>query len=670
MTECRTQFLVLVDVPLPPGEGLFSYLSQEPLLVGEKVTVPLGAKNRPVAGFVLGESSYAGDLKEILSHSREIYFDQVRAALLLWIWDNFFTSARSLLRSLLVSLVLQSLAKVRLSLSESDYLNLLQTLSKQKGYTELLTNLYQRGGCLPLIELSKRNLLGRALEKNWVRLERHPLRAATFSHAVLDAQLYWAPWNKQVNFFVDELHKGTEENQQSLLLVPEKSLISPLENLLKSKGINPLRFSADISLQEKVMVVEKTQEQKDLVLLGTWSTLLLPFAFLGRILVLHEESKRYKLNYPPYLQVVRTAESLARFSGAKLRLFSSTPSLESFMHTFSWLKLIKSPWMSTARRRIVISREGLSPFIRKAIFKASASGKKSILFLNRRGVANSIICEDCGENFPCPTCSVSMTPHREALICHYCGHSTPIPALCPRCGGVHLRPRGIGVEGLEEILVKDGLGQKIFRIDAESVPYQAELTSRLNSFRQTKGGILLATGALVGSFLPKVPILVILNLDFLLRLPDFKATERAYQLLHNLAPLAQDELILQVANSSGIDELWDGEGFYRRELGFRKETGFPPHKRLLRLLFFGKKEEETWEAARTVRSILEGTLLRDQLSGPMEAVHYRLKGFWRVEVLSRFPLGKIPGEVRELLSTFPLRGGVQLQVELEPEELL
>lgn len=639
-------------------------------MVGERVTVPLGVKNRYVSGYVLGEDSYAGELKEVISRSGEIFFDRVRAALALWIWENFYTSARSLLRSLLVPLILEALVEVRLSLNKNEYIQLLDRLSGYRGYSRLLSCLYDRGGSLPLAELPGKNLLNRVLKKGWAHLERLSLMAAEISQDTLDARLYWAPWEKQVDFLLEELRSGKGEVRQSLLIVPEKSLMATLEGYLQKKGIDLHLFSADSPMKDRLAAVKKAQGQKNLMLLGTWSALFLPFTSLGRILVLHEESKRYRLNHSPSIQVVRTAEALARLSGARLRLFSCTPSLDSFMHTFSWLKPIRIPRPFPARRRVVLAREGLSPFIRRAILKTSSAGKRTMIFLNRRGFANLIICEDCGEDFTCPICSVAMTPHREELVCHYCGHSIPIPLLCPRCGGAHLCPKGLGLEGLEEILGEDGIGQKVFRIDAGITPNQVELARKLGLFRQSRGGILLATGALIGSFLPRVSLLVILNLDFLLRLPDFKATERAYQLLHNLEPLAGEELILQVSNSYGIKELLDDEGFYRRELGFRKETSFPPHRRLLRLLFLGKKEEEIWETARSMRSALEETTLRGQLSGPLEAVHYRLRGFWRVEILSRFPLGPIPPEVRELLRNFSLRKGMQMQVELEPEELL
>jgi primosomal protein N' (replication factor Y) len=160
-----------------------------------------------------------------------------------------------------------------------------------------------------------------------------------------------------------------------------------------------------------------------------------------------------------------------------------------------------------------------------------------------------------------------------------------------------------------------------------------------------------------------------LNADQALNRPSFRATERAFQLLTNLEPLARERFFLQAGSLRGIERLLQsGPSFYRQELEARKQAAFPPHIRLLRLLFTGSEEESVWKAAQHFRQRLLDAQLPFSLTGPLAAAYPRLQGLWRVELLARFDIGPLPEEIRPLLAFHSPRGGVHLSVELDPED--
>jgi primosomal protein N' len=662
------QYLVAVDTPLPAGEGFLSYGSQQPLQIGEKVKVPIGRQDRIVYGYVLGTSSFGEQLKPVLEREKGSWFSTQQAALLCWVWQNWFSSSCSLLRCVIPGTARRYRQWVRLLDHPQAWPELLAAHEKQKGYHKLLSFLAERGGAAAWVDLPQKSLVGRAQKAGWLEVTRKCAEEPTLSAQTTAAFLCWQSWQDQLALLIEELRRIKTRGQQSLILIPETSLAPSLLESLACM-IPVMSYLGGTRTLERERVVQAAQSEENLVVLGTWTSLFLPFRNLGSIHVLHEESSAYTIEDPVQLQVVAAARKLAEISGAGLGLYSRSPSLESYQATYSGTHLmhnIKEPPI----RHWVVERAGhLARPIFSAINQRQKTTGRSLIFLNRRGTANSIICKDCGEYFPCPTCQLALTPHREALSCHYCGHQSKLPSFCPRCNGAHLQTLGIGLERVEDELRQRWPQASILRLDRETAGDQESIRAKLDDFRQNRKAILIATGILRGHLLPRVSLLVVINLDFALRLPSYRATERAYQMLGNLESLTE-EVFLQFSSRSMAARLLETEDtFYPKELGMRKEGGFPPFGRLVRVLLTGKEEETVWRLAKQLRETLP-SIDGGTISGPMEAANYLLRGSYRVEIILRLPNGPITEDLRSALSIYPPKGLQRLEVTMEPEELL
>jgi len=656
-------FKIFLDVPLLAGEGLYTYGSQEALICGEKVLVPFGRGTKTVSGYVLGEGE-PREAKPVYSRTGQKYFDEVRAGLILWIWSHYLSSSRSLLGYLSPQILEESLKKVQLNLSLGDSSQTTKDL-KSPGLRKAFSFLLERGGSAYLEEIPYRRSIASLEKKGLARGELEQLKGQEKTWEKSERCLFWGPWKEQLRFLMEKLQEALDSGKQTLVLLPENSLISPLVEILKKQGISSLEYSGDLGAREKRKVFFSSQNDPRSIILGTWVSLFLPFFRLGGIYVLHEESKVYRILSPPHFHAVKAAKALAKLSGASLVLFSRAPSLESYLDTYQDLKLIKKE-TPAIKREVVIHRgnKGLAPSVLRTVQKFSQEGKRSLIFLNRKGYANILHCEDCGEDFNCPYCSVHLTPHVEELICHYCGYRAQIPLYCPRCHGTNLKTRGVGLEKLESLL-RPLMGDSLLRVDSEVIKSRKGIEEKVRSFREIPGSVLLATSILQGHAVPPVSLVVLINLDYSLGLPYYTATERAFQLLKNLESLALEKLMVQVSSPLSLN--WLEEDFYLEELRARKEAGFPPYRRILRLLFEGAPEELVWEAARKVRGAIEQTS-EFLLTDPIPCMHYKIKGKWRVEMLMRFPNGPIPEDFRKI-PKISLPKGVQLQLQLEPEEL-
>jgi primosomal protein N' len=662
------QYLIAVDTPLPPGEGFLSYGSQQPLQIGEKVKIPIGRQDRIVQGYVLGPSSFTEQLKPVLEREEGSWFSAQQAALLCWVWQNWFSSARSLLRYVIPAAAKQIRQWVRLRDQPQAWSALLAERQKQKGYYELLSFLVERGGAAARIDLPQKGLVGKAQKAGWLEVTQKWVEQTIPTMRKAETFLCWQSWQDQLAHLTEELRRIKTGGQQCLILIPEASLASPLLETI-ARTVPVIRYLGETRAQERERVFQAAQSEPNLVVLGTWIGLFLPFRNLGSIHVLHEDSSAYTIEDSVQLQAISVARKLAELSGARLGLYSRAPSLESYRATSDGTQLLRN-FTAPPIRHWVVERDGqLARPILSAIRQRQNTTGRSLIFLNRRGTGNTIICKDCGEYFPCPTCQVALTPHRQALFCHFCGHQSELPITCPHCHGADLQTLGLGLERLEDELRHRWPQALVLRLDRETASDRESVQAKLDDFRQNRKAILIATSILRGHTLPRVSLLAVINLDFALRLPSYRATERAYQMLVNLESLTE-EVFLQFTSRSMSKRLLEEEDtFYSKELAMRKEGRFPPFGRLVRVLLTGKEEATVWRLATELRGALPATD-GATISGPMEAANYLLKGSYRVEIILRFPSGPIAEDLRSALAIYPPRGLQRLDVTMEPEELL
>ncbi|MBN1262088.1 MAG: primosomal protein N' [Anaerolineae bacterium] len=431
------------------------------------------------------------------------------------------------------------------------------------------------------------------------------------------------------------------------------------------------------------------------VLVGARSALFAPFSRLGLIVMDEEEDSSYKQNVRPFYHTRETAEELARRTGALMIMGSATPSLEAYHRALigryhllqmprrimahsrrvaDWQRYLQIPTsryhtLQDATEACTINlppvqivdmraelkagnRSIFSRPLKQAVDRALSHDEQVILFLNRRGASTHVFCRDCGWAAQCPRCDIPLTYHEraEALICHHCDYQTGMIQRCPVCQSQRVRAFGLGTEGLERYAAEQWPLARRIRWDRDVARSHAAHTSLLAQFAAGESNLLIGTQMIArGLDLPGVTVVGIISADVGLHLPDFRAAERSFQLLAQVAGrsgrgLLGGRVILQTYHPDHYviqhAAVHDYVGFSRRELAFRKAAGYPPFVRMARLEFQDPNAHRAKEEAEALAATLRAALVREALApedliGPAPAFFSRIRGRYRWHILLR-----------------------------------
>ena len=329
-------------------------------------------------------------------------------------------------------------------------------------------------------------------------------------------------------------------------------------------------------------------------------------------------------------------------------------------------------------------RSMYSRSLQRALAEVADRGEKAVLFLNRRGFASFLLCRECGFVPHCASCSVSLTYHERSarLQCHHCGAAHVVPATCPRCGSAYLRKFGAGTERAEAELRQMLPDLPIVRMDADTTSRKGGHETALVAFERHASAVLLGTQMIAkGLDYPEVTLVGVLNADTSMHVPDFRAAERTYQLLEQVAGRAgrgpkggrvivqtywpDHPAVLAVASGSG-DTLYEHEGAERAALGF------PPYARLVNIVLSGTNASEVEAAARSVGAALTADLGPPaSVVGPSPAPIARLKGQWRWHVVVKSPgPDSIARTVGAAVARVRLPASVTLITDVDPVGML
>jgi primosomal protein N' (replication factor Y) len=329
-----------------------------------------------------------------------------------------------------------------------------------------------------------------------------------------------------------------------------------------------------------------------------------------------------------------------------------------------------------------------SPQLREAILQRLERGEQVILFLNRRGYATALQCPKCGFVAQCPNCSVAFTYHRagQRLLCHICGESRTVPAACPnpRCGDPAIRYAGMGTQRVEEALLRLFPTARVQRMDSDILQRKEEYRRILGEFRAGKIDILVGTQMIAkGLHFPNVTLVGIVHADLTLHQPDFRAAERTFQLLTQVAGRAgrgdiEGEVIVQSFTpyhpAIQYARRHDFEGFYEQEIEFRSQLRYPPFTRVALLTVRGRNEEKVRFVASHLRRELETHLTGwDDLimSGPAPAPLERAQSYYRHHLMLRTRrMLQLARELARWLHQVRLPEDVRLTVDVDPVNLL
>jgi primosomal protein N' (replication factor Y) len=471
-----------------------------------------------------------------------------------------------------------------------------------------------------------------------------------------------------------------EQGKQVLYLLPEIAVTTQIiERLSMYFGDKMKVYHSKFSDNERVEVWNSLlHSDEPCLVLGVRSSLFLPFSDLGLVIVDEEHEVSYKQQDPaPRYHARNAAIVLASMHGGKVLLGSATPSLDSYFNArrgkYGLVELTKRygeaqlPKIGIvdlkALRKKKILKDGLfSPILVDKINNAIANDEQVILFQNRRGFAPLIECRECGWVPRCVNCDVSLTYHKYSneLVCHYCGYKAQLPRQCPQCGHNELKPLGVGTEKVEEEVKAVFPGVEVGRMDQDTARSRASYERIIGDFEQGKNKILIGTQMLSKGFdFGNVSVVGIVNADAIMNYPDFRAYEKAYQLMTQVSGRSgrrdkQGEVILQTSQSENpiirLVRSQDYQEMARQQLTERKQFRYPPYYRLIEIVMRGRDDKTLSELA----DIYAGKLrecFAGRVNGPVVPVVTRVQNLYIRKIIIKFELSVGATLIRNILET-------------------
>jgi primosomal protein N' (replication factor Y) len=486
--------------------------------------------------------------------------------------------------------------------------------------------------------------------------------------------------------------------KQAIVLVPEISLTpQTVERFERAFGEPVVILHSRLTPGIRYHEWQEAKAGKKRIIIGARSAIFAPVRDLGLVVVDEEHDSSYKQADAPRYHAREVAVMRAKFTNAVVILGSATPSLETFYQVHQGKfklgelttrvdnrKLPQVKIISLGSRK---STSNISPFLKNEIAKRVTRGEQCILFLNRRGFFTTFICRECGYVFRCKNCSVALVYHapERMLLCHYCGFQEAPPQGCPQCKGRRIERLGSGTEKLEEEVKHLFPSAKVQRFDVETTRRKNALENILTAFKNKEIDILIGTQMVTkGLDFPNVTLVGVINADIGLNLPDFRAAERTFQLLTQVAGRAGrgpkgGEVLIQTFNPSHYTlkcaQEHNFKKFYQEESNFRSKLGYPPFSKIIKFEFTGSEEKEVFKKAeefgKLIEKFKENSNCFFQILGPAPAPIYKVKKKIRYHIILLLPFSSpVENFLREILLKKYFSKKAMVKVDVDPLHLL
>jgi primosomal protein N' (replication factor Y) len=528
------------------------------------------------------------------------------------------------------------------------------------------------------------------------------INLALDGHSYSPFLLHGVTGSGKTEVYIRTMRVALKLGRSALMLVPEIALTPVFSRRLRMHfGEQVAIFHSSLSKGERFDEWTRVRSGTARIVIGTRSAVFAPIQNLGLVIVDEEHESTYRQQDSPHYNARDTAIVRAQKQAAVVVLGSATPSLESFHNAstgkYKYLQLPnRLGGRPLAVAEIIDMRAAFERHRRPAIFsdellRAIAAthgrGEQSIILLNRRGYSSFVLCRSCGESIQCPNCDVTLTYHRSerVIICHYCNHREPAPAKCPSCDGKYIYYVGEGTQQIEEKLRTLFPAIRIARIDRDTTSRRHAFEKSLHDFSERKIDMLVGTQILAkGHDFPNVTLVGVVSVDTGLALPDFRAAERTFQLLTQVAGRAgRGELAGKVLiqtyhpyhyafrHASGQDNA----AFNEEEIRHRQNHSYPPFVALASLLVHGTKLDQVRSLALQLRKELD-TANQDRIVrvlGPAPAALARLKNQFRMQLLIK---GRKRQQLRDVIDAALKEigsNGVNLRsvnVEIDPVSIM
>ena len=718
---------VIVDIATSETDRIFDYICDDDMLVGSRVSAPFGPKL--ITGFVMRvkeTSSYpTAKLKRIEKVLDDVPALNTECLRLAEKLANRYRVPKALTLRLFLPTEMRT-GKVReltrrfAGLVDGKELQFSKTAKNQIAAAEYLRQngktdcaflnqqfpgsvkaLEKKGYIQITVEQIKRNPYQSVPTQNVERtLTEDQLRAVkTVQTDDRTVQLiYGVTGSGKTEIYLTLIADCLKRGKSSIFLVPEISLTPQMLSQLRARfGKNAAILHSGLSAGERFDEWWRLRTGEAKIAIGARSAIFAPMENIGVIIVDEEHDSSYSSETAPRYNTFDVAFLRARYNGCKLVLGSATPSVETYKRAkegeFSLIRLQKRinkkplPEVVVADMRREARRGNNSPFstaLKDELEKCLQTGNQAILFLNRRGYSQTVICKECGYVAKCQACDVSLTYHRDedCLKCHYCGARYSMLSACPDCAGKKLSYGGTGTQRIVEQLQKLFPTARILRMDNDTTSGKEGHYKILKTFADKKADILVGTQMIAkGHDFPSVTLVGILDADMSLHFADYRSGERTFQLLTQVAGRSgraeeKGKVVLQTYDPEN-DVLrfaiaYDYEGFFENETSLRAATAFPPYSKIVRVLVTGEDDKKTLEALREVYVGLEQLyadnpekfLFFNKMRSPIK----RIQNKYRYQVLMRLCDVSVLPEIYEICAEAKTRDTL-VSVEENPTNL-
>ncbi len=713
---------------------------QDAVQIGTRVKVPFG--NRTVMGCItaLPDSSAHANLKPIVNViGKQSQVTPNVLKLARWIGEYYCCPPEIALKTVLPEAVrrekdgwrellfvraLQSPEAPKVTKRQQDILDIvnarrelrLQELATLANTTAATIRKLEDKGLLEIAsKISERDPYAREIILPSQPLLLNAEQTVVFSQitATLDLQqgktflLHGVTGSGKTEIYLQAIAHTLKQGKGAIILVPEIALTPQTVERFKARFSNgPLQtlvavLHSHLSAGERHDEWHKIRQGRARIVIGARSAIFAPVEPLGLIIVDEEHEHSYKQEEAPRYHARDVAVVRGQMENAVVVLGSATPSLESFYNVknkkYRLLEMPtrvddkKMPIVRVVDMRHVARKEKqgppvFSPELKEAMTKRLERKEQTLLFLNRRGFATSLQCNLCGYVAQCPNCSVSLTYHRAAgkLMCHICAHETKAPTVCPerKCKNPGIRYSGLGTERVEATLTKIFPHARIRRMDSDTLKRKEDYRNILGDFRTGKIDILVGTQMIAkGLHFPNVTLVGIIFADLSLHIPDFRAAERTFQLLTQVAGRAgrgdvEGEVFVQSFTpfhpAIQYARRHDFTGFYDQEIEFRQQLEYPPLSRIALITLKGVNEDKVKLSAEHVKREIEKLAFPKLIiAGPAPAPLARAETKFRYQIMLRtHQMSKLSQRLAELNKSLTLPEDVSMMVDVDPVNLM
>lgn len=488
-----------------------------------------------------------------------------------------------------------------------------------------------------------------------------------------------------------------KKGRSVIVLVPEISLTAQTIETFQSRfGDTVVIYHSRLGEKERLEVWKGIKSGKYRVIIGARFAIFAPACDLGAVIVDEEHESTYKqTGKEPFYSARDIAVIRSRIEKAVCILGSATPSMESFYNSQKGkYKLIELPERIDEKKlppvKIVDMRKEedriLSRILVEKMKDRIRKDEQIILFINRRGFSNYLVCKDCGFSPRCPFCDLTLTYHRmnKTLKCHYCNYEENAPRICPKCNSSKFFYAGMGTQRIEQYIERMFPKLKVLRMDLDSMKQKWAHAKTFFQFREGEADLLLGTQMVAKGFdLPKVTLVGVISGDTVLNFPDFRAQERTFQLLTQVAGrtgrgILGGEVIIQTYAPDHYaireSQLHNYEGFYKKEISIRKELNYPPFSRLARIVLSSQDKKAISTASEKFSHIIHSSVKKNSykidILGPAPCPLSKLKGRFRFHILLKSKKPFLIQKILLPLMTKYSEKGLKIVYDFDPLDMM